>query len=146
MNSGLSEKAAANFLYQVFKLWIDPELLRRSKGGTLYQNCTIQRCLIRLPNDRPAIVDFNEEVRWLATIKVPPRTSIEKGSPVSIHQVETVDGVAPCCTVFIVIAGSNSERMRDSATVARCPRDAWLKCLKKLACIVGSLRYSRNIG
>jgi hypothetical protein len=93
-NGPFDEEGARNFLDQVFKIWIQPEIERR-RTSDLEQPVAIDRCLIKLPRDRPAIIAFNNDIHWDATIVVPPHTSIEKGQLVLLHQVQQISGVQP---------------------------------------------------
>jgi len=89
------EKGATNFLDQIFKLWIEPECSRRNKQGALTGNIDIRRCLIRLPRDRGPIVEFNDEIHWVASLKILPGTAMQKGQPVHLYQVREVTAVKP---------------------------------------------------
>lgn len=89
----LDEEGARNFLDQIFKIWIEPEIARRPRTGELQQ--PIDRCLIKLPRDRPPIVEFNDEIHWIAKVVVPPHTSIERGQRVLLHQIQEITDVHP---------------------------------------------------
>lgn len=77
------------------KLWIQPELSRRAQAGTLPKDFRISRCLIRLPRDRAPIVEFNEEVHWIASARRPPGTAIEKGQKIFVHEIIEITAVMP---------------------------------------------------
>lgn len=77
------------------KLWVEPEIARRRKTASLPEDFKILRFLIRLPRDRSPIVEFNDEISWVASIKKAPGTSFEKGQKVFLHEVQKVAAVSP---------------------------------------------------
>jgi len=89
----LDEKGSQRLWDDLHRLWILPEVERRSREGTLPAKLGIRNCLIRLPQDNPPIVQFNDEIHFLTTIKKPVGIAIEKGDPVFLWQVERVTGV-----------------------------------------------------
>ena len=89
------EKAAGNLFDQIRKLWIEPELSRRKQIGNLPQNFIVSRCLIRLPNDKPPVIEFNEEIRWIVSAKKASGTSFEKGQPIFLHEIQEIAAVSP---------------------------------------------------
>lgn len=66
------EKAGQNLFNQVMKLWIEPEISKRKQKSILPEGFKIYRCLIRLPQDRDPIVEFNDEVKFIALAKFAP--------------------------------------------------------------------------
>lgn len=89
------EQAANNLFEQVDKLWIQPEVSRRAQAGTLPKGFRISRCLIRLPRDRAAIVEFNEEIGWIVSARKPPETAFDKGQKVFVHEIVEITAVMP---------------------------------------------------
>jgi hypothetical protein len=90
------EKAVLNFFNQVMKLWIEPEILKRKQRGTpLPENFKMYRCLIRLPQDRDPIVEFNEEAELIALAKFAPGTVKKKGEFIYIHEVKEIGKILP---------------------------------------------------
>ncbi len=90
----LNEKGIQNLYNQIWKLWIEPEIQRRTQYGSLPEDFKISRCLIRLPKDKPPIVEFNDEISWIALVKKTP-TSIKKGDPIYIHEIQEIKDVSP---------------------------------------------------
>ena len=86
----LDPEGARNLFDQIQKIWIEPEIMRRQQTGTLMKGFRIRHCLIRLPTDKPPIVEFNDEIHWIASVKKSPGTSFEKGQQVFIHEVEEI--------------------------------------------------------
>jgi hypothetical protein len=89
------EKAANNLFEQIDRLWIQPELSRRAQAGILPKDFRIYRCLIRLPRDKAPIVEFNEEVGWIATARKPSGIAVEKGQKIFIHEIVEITAVKP---------------------------------------------------
>src|SRR5512140_3778396 len=91
--SMLSEEGTAHLFKQVHQLWIEPELSRRKHLGTLSPNFKIFRCLVRLPLDRPPLVQFNDEIAWEVKIKTAPGCTITKGQTVYLHNISEIVAV-----------------------------------------------------
>jgi hypothetical protein len=91
----MSEEAAAGFARQIHELWVGPELEKRQKAGTLPAGFHIAKVLIRMPQDAPPIVEFNEEIGWEAKVKVPDGREIRPGEPAYLHDVERIESVEP---------------------------------------------------
>lgn len=91
----LDEKGVQNLFNQVHNLWIEPEISRRKQKANLPENFKIFRCLIRLPKDRPPIVEFNNEIEWVASVKKAPGTSFEKGQLIYLHEIQKIEAVSP---------------------------------------------------
>jgi len=91
----LDEAGARNLFNHIFELWIDPEIQRRKQVGGLPQDLKIFRCLIRLPKDKPSIVEFNDEIGWLASFKKAPSTFFKKGQTVYLHEIQKITAVKP---------------------------------------------------
>ncbi len=89
----IDKKGAQNLLDQIKKIWIEPELSRRQHAKSLPENFMIFGCLIKLPKDRPPIIEFNDEIRWIASVKI--CRPIEKGMEVYIHDVREICAVSP---------------------------------------------------
>ena len=86
----LDEKGMQTFFDEVHKLWIIPEIERRTKEGRLPEKLGIRCCLIKLPTGQQPIVEFNEEVHWLATVTKQQGIAFAEGDPVYLHQIESV--------------------------------------------------------
>lgn len=91
----LNNKGVQNLFNQVMKLWIEPEIRRRRQTDGIPEDFKIFRCLIKLPRDRPPIVEFNDEIGWVASVKIAPGTSFEKGQHVFLHEVQEIAAVSP---------------------------------------------------
>lgn len=89
------KKAGLNFLNQVMKLWIKPEISKRKQRGILPENFKMYRCLVRLPQDRDPIVEFNDEVEFTALTKLAPGTVKKKGEFIYIHEIKEIGKILP---------------------------------------------------
>jgi hypothetical protein len=89
------ENASLNFFNQVMKLWIEPEISKRKQQTILPEGFKICRCLIRLPQDRDPIVEFNDEGGLKALVKVVPGTVKKKGELVYVHEIKEIGKVLP---------------------------------------------------
>jgi hypothetical protein len=87
---------ARNVMEQTHKLWIAPELQRRWGAAGPPGDFRIHRCLIRLPIGKPPIIEFNQEVRWVARIGVTDDgKTLSDGEDVYLHQISEVKTVLP---------------------------------------------------
>jgi len=91
----LSPEGAQNFFDQIMQRWVNPEIERRKREGTLSSGFFINKCLITFPKGKPPVVKFNDEVQWIALVKSAPGTSFQKGQAVHIHEVEYIKTVKP---------------------------------------------------
>lgn len=89
----LDDQGVQTFWHQMETLWIAPELERRSLEERLPNDFKIRRCLIKLPPGLAPIVEFNEEVRWAATIRKPQGISFAKGDSIKLSHVISVETV-----------------------------------------------------
>jgi hypothetical protein len=94
-NEVLDDEASKNLFNHIHKIWMEPEILRRKKTGSLPDDFQIFHCLIRLPKERPPVVEFNDEISWIASVKKAPGTSFEKGQAVFIHEIKEISAVKP---------------------------------------------------
>ncbi len=79
---------------QVMDLFILPEVERRQEIGDLPKPLVIQKAqLIFFPDDRKAIVRFNDEVGALAQVKIKEGISKEKGESIYSHEIEDLKNV-----------------------------------------------------
>lgn len=91
----LDEPSSQNFFNQIMELWINPEIEKRRKSGTINENFTFDRCLIRMPKNKPMIVEFNDEVGWIAIVRKDHESSFKKNDPVHIFQINEILDVKP---------------------------------------------------
>ncbi|QEL14826.1 hypothetical protein [Limnoglobus roseus] len=81
---------------QMHQHWIGPELEARARAGGLPADFQIRRCLVRLPVNAKAIVEFNDEIVLIAKAKVPPLTrEVKKGEIVRLEDIEHIERVYP---------------------------------------------------
>lgn len=118
----LSQPAPANLWDQIQTTWVIPELERRRREGRLPHEFRIRRCLIKMPVDQLPIVEFNEEIHWLAMVRKPVGTAFAKGDPIFISQVETVETVhrpkvdgKPVAFIYIYSTGTSWKVVFDSS-------------------------------
>lgn len=100
------------------RLWANPEIERRKQDGTLPELFIIYKCLITFPKGNPPIVKFNEEFGWQVWVKKAPGASFEKGQPVHLHEIVTVEKVKlpnidgkPVAFVYFVRDGIDTFRI-----------------------------------
>jgi len=91
----LDEAGVQTLFREIHELWVEPELMKRRAVKTLTREFRIRQCLIKLPPHAPPIVEFNEEITWLVTAKKPLGLEFEKGQPVHISDIESIESVAP---------------------------------------------------
>jgi hypothetical protein len=90
----LNERSKQTLFDQIHKLWIEPEIFRRNQKKILPIDFKIYRCLIKLPNGKPPIVEFNDEVKWLAQVKMEPGITLTSGRPIFLHEVLEISSVS----------------------------------------------------
>ena len=84
-----------NLLVQAHELWIGPELESRRAAGDLPPDFRLFRCLIRLPQSSPPIVEFNEEISWITKVKLPEPLAVKHGDPIYLENIERIESVEP---------------------------------------------------
>lgn len=80
---------------QIHKLWIEPEVKRRQDSGGLPDGFKIYRCLIRLPQNKAPIVEFNNEIGWIAEAEPAPGAEWSPGQAVYLHDIHSITAVQP---------------------------------------------------
>ena len=63
----LDEQGSQNFFNQVMEIWIKPEIQKRKKMGKIDNKFVFKKCLIKMPNNKPAIVEFDKEFGWVGS-------------------------------------------------------------------------------
>lgn len=91
----LTPEAGQNLLRQIGDLWVNPEIERRKKTGRLPPGFKFKSCLVKLPLNRPPIVQFNEEVSWVVEVTLPKPRGFRKGEPIYAHDIKRVKRVKP---------------------------------------------------
>lgn len=92
----MDQVAVQNFFQEIDRLWIQPELKRRKSEGTLANDFRIRECLIRLPEGRPPIVEFNDEFGWYVEHpELAPGIEMEAGQIVYLYDVIKLGKVLP---------------------------------------------------
>lgn len=89
----MSEDPGKGFGETIHAMWIGPEIEKRAREGRLPPDFRIYRCLIRMPQAAPVIVEFNEEIAWMAKVKVAGGRAIQPGEPAFLHDVEQIEDV-----------------------------------------------------
>ncbi|NTW16527.1 MAG: hypothetical protein HGA41_03590, partial [Syntrophaceae bacterium] len=84
------EEIDAKFFENIHKMWIEPEVIKRQQAGAIPADFRILRALIRLPKEKPPIVEFNEEISWLAHAKSGSESGFQSGETVFIHDVREI--------------------------------------------------------
>jgi len=114
------KEGSQNFFEQIKKLWIEPEFERRREKGTLPDFLQVTQCLILFREGDIPLVQFNDEIKWMATIVKDHESSFEKGDPIQLYQVNKVLNVKPpeidgkkVGFVFLNLVGVNWEMFFD---------------------------------
>jgi len=91
----LDDPEVANRAFQqVMDIFILPEVERRQEIGDLSKPLVIQKVqLIFFPDDRKAIVRFNDEVDALAKVKLKEGISKEKGDPIYSQEIDRLKDI-----------------------------------------------------
>lgn len=76
----MCEETQAPSVDDVHRLLVEPELRRRFGETGPPSDFRIFQCLIRLPGGTAPIVEFNDEVSWVATCKKPKGIRFDKGN------------------------------------------------------------------
>jgi hypothetical protein len=91
----MGEEGSQNLFKQINELWINLELSSRQKSGVIPPNFRIYRCLIKMLQNQPAIVQFNNEIGWKALAKFAPDTKKETGQVIFLEEIQTITDVKP---------------------------------------------------
>jgi hypothetical protein len=92
----LDEAGSQNFFNHTHDLFIRPELDTRKLENRLTDDFRIRECLIRLPQNKPPIVEFNNEFGWdLENPELAPGITLEPGKPFYLHELVSVGKVLP---------------------------------------------------
>jgi hypothetical protein len=118
-----AEPAPPNLWDQIQTIWVMPEIERRQREGKLPTEFRIRRCLIKMPVGQPPIVEFNEEIHWLALVRKPVGIAFAKDDPIFISQIEQVETVnrpevngKPVAFIYIYSTGTSWKVVFDSST------------------------------
>lgn len=97
-----NKEASNNIFNQAHELWIAPEIQRRKTENRLPGDFKILQCLIKLPKNQPAIVEFNNEIHWQAEIQHIKKSTeasfgdkFAPGQPVYMHEIQEITEVQP---------------------------------------------------
>lgn len=93
--SPLDEEGSKNLFDDIMKHWVNPELEKRKKEGSIDDSFTFTKCLIKIPLGKPIVVDFNDKAGWIATVRKDPESSFKYGDPLHIHQINEILDVKP---------------------------------------------------
>lgn len=84
-----------NFFRNAHEMWIQPEIGKRQQEGTLPLDFRIIRVLIRLPQNNPPIVEFNDEIGWMVEAKSASEEGFNPGDIVLLHHIREIISVKP---------------------------------------------------
>lgn len=90
----LDNEAGQNFFNHVKAMWIDKELLNRANSGKP-QLEDVTRCLIKLPEEKPPIVLFNEEAAFDVVGRKAPGKDFEYGQEMYLHDIRDFSYALP---------------------------------------------------
>ena len=91
----LDEAGVQTFVQELNRLWIGPEIEKRTREGKLPHDFKLWRCLIRLPKGQSPIVEFNHEIHWEARVKVSDGREFQVGEVTFLDDMEKIEGVKP---------------------------------------------------
>ena len=77
------------------ELWVKPELEKRKKSGKVKDDFSLNKCLIKMPHNKPAVVEFNDECRWIITARKDHDASFQENDPVHYFQINKILDVQP---------------------------------------------------
>src|SRR5690348_15520699 len=107
---------------QIQTNWVIPEIEHRRREGRLPDEFRIRRCLIKMPVSQPPVVEFNEEIHWLALVRKPVGIAFAKDDPIFLSQVEQVETVnrpeidgKPVAFIYIYSTGTSWKVVFDSS-------------------------------
>ena len=86
-NTAFAPEFTQNAVKQFKTHWIEPEISRRKSEGLWPENFQVSRCLIRLPQNAPTIVEFNQEIRLATSFDIAPGETLILGEPIQLHQL-----------------------------------------------------------
>lgn len=91
----LDAEGLKNFFEQIHGMWIEPEIAKRKANGELPDGFQIFRCLVRLPQNKAPIVEFNDEIGWVVEAQTAPGTTFTEGQDVYLHNIQEIVAVQP---------------------------------------------------
>ena len=92
----LDEQGSQNFFNQIMELWIKPEVQKRKKLGKIDDNFVLKRCLIKMPKNKPVIIEFNEKCKMELVVRKDHDTFLQEKDLVHNFQVnEILDTLHP---------------------------------------------------
>jgi len=91
----LNKNGIQNLFDQIYKIWIEPEINKLKENQKLENNFKLRHCLIKLPRGKSPILEFNDDVKWLATVEVASNAAIMKNDPIFLHEIKEIVGVQP---------------------------------------------------
>ena len=77
------------------KLWVNPELEKRKKSGKINDLFVLNKILIKFPQNKPPVVQFNDECWLTAYIRKDSNSSFQKYDPIYIYHVGEILDVLP---------------------------------------------------
>ena len=77
------------------EIWIKPEIQKRKKMGKIDNKFVFKKCLIKMPNNKPAIVEFDKEFGWVAVARKDHDASFEENDPIHNYQINEIINVQP---------------------------------------------------
>jgi len=86
----LSGKVGLTIFNQAYALWIEPEISRRKQDSSLPEGFKIRQCLIKLPKGEQPIVEFNDEIKWIANMQLIPGITLKKDQDIYLHEIKKI--------------------------------------------------------
>lgn len=79
----------------IHSTYIQPEVNKRLLAGQVTGNFVVRECLIRLPREAEPIIEFNDEIGWLAKPVLAEGNETILGKPYYAHEVVRFSKVFP---------------------------------------------------
>ena len=90
----MDSEATQVFFDEVRRIWIQPEVDRRTALGTFPKDFKIYRARVLLPKGENPIVAFNDDIDWLALVDLGDMTQVKVGAIVYFDQIRKISSVA----------------------------------------------------
>ncbi|MGC2236178.1 MAG: hypothetical protein WA584_08455 [Pyrinomonadaceae bacterium] len=91
----MSEEGIKNLWEWVDKTYVQPEVQRRRQNDLLPDDFKIRQFRILMPKNREVIVQFNDEIDWIANAKRGDGQEFIMNTPVYIYELDKIESVEP---------------------------------------------------
>lgn len=91
----LDREGVENLWKWVDSTYVQPEVERRRQSGQLLDDFKIRQFRILMPKEREAIVQFNDEIDWIAEAKRGDGQEFTENAAVYIYELDRIESVEP---------------------------------------------------